>query len=690
MYDPTCASPSLEKLFKPGGIAVVGASSDPNKLGYKLVRNIVEGGFEGKVFPVNIKGSSVHGIDSVRSISDIEDEIDIAIICLPSSMVKGSLVEIGQKGIPYAVIISAGFREVGNLEEEIELVQIAERYGTRLLGPNVFGLIYTPHSLNAQFGPGDIMDGRVAIITQSGALGAALMGKAFEEGIGVSGVVSTGNKADISDEELLEFFCSDHNTDAILLYLEGLKDGRRFMETVSSVSKVKPIIVVKSGRTEEGARAVKSHTASLAGNDRIFDGAFEQTGVIRAPTIKDAIDWTRTLIDLPAPVHRNVLIITNGGGLGAIAVDELTKASISLYDDIDWIKEEMGSIFPPYATMNNPVDITAQVPYPTYLKGLKKAMENEHIGAVIGIYAPTSGSDIPAFTKDMIESIGIPKKPVMICTFGGRAAMDQIQELKKHGIPAFYYPEEVVSSLATLYTHYDFVGRRAVSSEDDSMLKDEQIDHLVRSLPDGFSDLPTAIKLMEAGPFRYPHWNIIDGSGKISDDTDNMKYPVVLKTAGREIVHKSDSGGVLTSIGNRGELMDACGELGSISRDLVVMEQISGTEMIMGAVRDPVFGPVVMFGLGGPLVEVLQDIVFRVAPLSEDEAYEMLRSIRSSKVLEGIRGSEPVDRRELADMLRFLGDLMFRYDRIQEVEVNPVFLTRDGPMAVDARVRTGP
>ncbi len=370
MGEQTCTLTDLERFFKPRGVAVIGASSNPSKLGYKLVRNIRSGGYQGGLYPINIKGEDVAGISSYRSLGEIKEPVDLAMISLPSNLVKGSLEEIGRKGIPFVIIVSAGFREVGNVQGELELVEVAKKYGIRILGPNVFGMIYTPTGLNAQFGPGDVMKGRVAIITQSGALGAALMGKVFEEGIGVSGVVSTGNKADISDEELLQFFCSDPNTDAVLMYVEGLKDGRAFMDIVSSVSRVKPIIVVKSGTTEEGARAVRSHTASMAGSDRVFDGAFKQAGVLRAPTIKDAIDWTRTLIDLPLPERREVLIITNGGGLGAIAVDWLTKNGIPLFKDMEWIERELGPIFPSYATMDNPVDITAQVPWEIYLLGL--------------------------------------------------------------------------------------------------------------------------------------------------------------------------------------------------------------------------------------------------------------------------------------------------------------------------------
>lgn len=687
MEDPGCALPGLENLFKPRGIAVIGASSKPNKLGYKLVKNIADGGYRGNLVPVNIKGEEIHGIASVMNISEARGPVDIAVIALPSKSVQDSLEEVGKKGIPYAVIISAGFGETGNLEGEKELLKVAGKYGIRLLGPNVFGLIYTPASLNAQFGPGDIMKGRVAIITQSGALGAALMGKAFEEGIGVSGVVSTGNKADICDEELLDFFCSDPNTDAVLLYLEGLKQGRKFMDTVSSVSKVKPIIVVKSGTTEKGARAVRSHTASLAGNDRIFEGAFQQSGVIRAPTIKDAIDWTRALIDMPLPKKKEVLIITNGGGLGAIAVDELTKAGIPLFDDMDWIENQMGPIFPSYATMDNPVDITAQVPYDIYLKGVKKALEDDRIGSIIGIYAPTSGADVPAFTREMLRVIGKPSKPIMVCTFGGRAAMEQIQELKKNGITAFYYPEEAVSSLATLYRYSEHVRKEPQQAERKDLWDINAIESMIEKKGEGFFGLREALEVLEKGPFKTVKWKLVENEAELPED---MKFPLVLKAADERIVHKADSGGVRIGIPDKKSLLDSFRNLNKISERIVVMEQVSGIELIMGALKDPVFGPVVMFGLGGTLVEVLEDIVFRVAPLTREDALDMLDGIKSRKIFDGIRGENKPDRNRLKDLLIALSDLMIRFERIEEIEVNPLFLTSEGPLAVDARLRIFP
>jgi len=687
MGDQTCSLPDLESFFNPRGVAVIGASSNPTKLGYKLVKNISSGGFRGEIYPINIKGEDVAGIGSYKDLEEIEGPVDLAIISLPSHLVKGSLEGIGKRGIPFAIIVSAGFREVGNIRGEEELIEVARKYGVRILGPNVFGMIYTPAGLNAQFGPGDIMKGRVAIITQSGALGAALMGKVFEEGIGVSGVVSTGNKADISDEELLRFFCSDPDTDAILMYIEGLKDGRAFMEIVSSVSRVKPIIVVKSGTTEEGARAVRSHTASLAGSDRVFDGAFRQAGVLRAPTIKDAIDWTRTLIDLPLPEKREVLIITNGGGLGAIAVDWLTRNGIPLFKDKDWIRREMGPIFPSYATMDNPVDITAQVPWEIYLKGLRRAMEDERIGSVIGIYSPTSGADVPAFTRGIMDTIGMRSKPVMMVTFGGSSSMVQIQELKKGGIPAFYYPEEAVSSLAILYRYQDLVENVSSNEDVNAIFKMDEIDNMLKGARPGFLPVDRGLDLLEKGRFRVVRRTLMEDEKDIPEAVSRIGFPMVLKAVDEKIVHKTEEGGVVIGVSTEDELIASFRSLRRISRAVLAMEQVTGTELIIGGIRDPVFGPVVMFGLGGVMVEAMGDIVFRVAPINLSEAADMISSIKGKKLLKGYRKAPPVDIEELSGLLVSLGQLLLDLPRIAEIEVNPLFATDLGLIAVDARIR---
>jgi len=319
--------PNIEALFRPKSIAVIGASEKPGKIGHAIMRNLVEYGYEGKIYPVNIKGVEIRVgnrvFKSYRSILDVPDEVDMAIIVVPAKFVPGVVEEAGKKGVKVLPIISSGFGELGPEGKKVEeqLVKTARKYGMRILGPNIFGVVYTPEKLNATFGPTDVLPGPLALISQSGALGIALMGWTILEKVGLSAVVSVGNKSDIDDADLLEFFKEDENTKAILIYMEGVKDGRRFLEVAKQVSKVKPIVVIKAGRSERGAKAAASHTGSLAGSDKIYDAAFKQAGIIRAYTIGEAFDYARTLSNLPEPGGENLVIITNGGGIGVMATD---------------------------------------------------------------------------------------------------------------------------------------------------------------------------------------------------------------------------------------------------------------------------------------------------------------------------------------------------------------------------------
>ncbi|MDG6225394.1 MAG: acetate--CoA ligase family protein [Candidatus Thermoplasmatota archaeon] len=688
MSDSTCPSIDMDRFFSPRSIAVIGASSEPSKLGHKLMRNIIEGGFSGSVFPVNPRGGEILGRTAYADVLDLPDVPDLAIIALPAAMANEAIDRCGRAGIPFGIVVSAGFGEAGNAEGEEELVNTARRHGMRILGPNVFGFIYTPSSLNAQFGPSRVLPGRVAIITQSGALGASLMGKVFDEGIGVSGVVSTGNKADIDDVDLLSFFCSDPNTDAILMYIEGLKDGRRFQSVIDDLSRSKPIIVLKSGRTEEGARVVRSHTASLAGRDRIFDGAFRQSGVLRAGSIREALDWTRALINLPVPEREEVLLITNGGGLGAITVDGLMENGIPLYDDVEWIEREMGSIFPAYATMNNPVDITAQAPYGSYLKGLKKAIEEPSIGSVIGIYSPTAGADMDDFTKGIVRTVGGAGKPVLLCSFGGSDAIEQIKRLGAEGIQAFYYPEEAVSSLSALIRSSRSKKRTPTNSNRSSGPTEGLTIHLGENKP-GFMDAASALDMIErAGIPTARRWVVHDEEG-LKAAVDGSKGPFVLKALSADIVHKTEAGAVVLGIGSVSGLLEKYRDLSSISKSALLMEQLKGVELIIGAVRDPVFGPCVMFGLGGTMVEVIDDVSFRTAPLSMEDALMMISETRAGEIMEGFRGSGPIDKGSIAEAIIRLGELLLLNDRIEEIEVNPLMASPSGIAAADARVRFG-
>ncbi|HDZ36115.1 MAG TPA: acetyl CoA synthetase, partial [Thermococcus sp.] len=389
---------NLEALFRPKSIAVIGASGTPGKIGYAVMKNLVDYGYEGKIYAVNVKGGEIEisgrKFPVYKSILDVPDEVDMAVIIVPAKFVPQVVEECGKKGVKVLPIISSGFGELGEEGKKVErqIVETAHKYGMRILGPNIFGVVYTPARMNATFGPTDVMPGNLALISQSGALGIALMGWTILEKVGLSAVVSVGNKSDIDDADLLEFFKTDENTKAILIYMEGVKDGRRFMEAAREVSMEKPIIIIKAGRSERGAKAAASHTGSLAGADSIYTAAFKQSGVLRALTIGEAFDWARTLSNLPEPEGDNVVILTNGGGIGVMATDAAEEEGLHLYDNLEELKI-FANHMPPFGSYKNPVDLTGMAGAEGYEGAIRDALAHPEMHAIAVLYCQTAVLD---------------------------------------------------------------------------------------------------------------------------------------------------------------------------------------------------------------------------------------------------------------------------------------------------------
>ncbi|WP_297458209.1 acetate--CoA ligase alpha subunit [Thermococcus sp.] len=450
--------PNIEALFRPKSVAVIGASEKPGKIGYAIMKNLVEYGYEGKIYPVNIKGVEIRignrVFKSYRSILDVPDEVDMAVIVVPAKFVPQVVEEAGKKGVKVLPIISSGFGELGpeGKKVEEELVKTAHKYGMRILGPNIFGVVYTPEKLNATFGPTDVLPGPLALISQSGALGIALMGWTILEKVGLSAVVSVGNKSDIDDADLLEFFREDDNTKAILIYMEGVKDGRRFMEVAKNVSKIKPIVVIKAGRSERGAKAAASHTGSLAGSDKIYDAAFKQAGIIRAYTIEEAFDYARALSNLPEPAGENLVIITNGGGIGVMATDAAEESGLHLYDNLEDLKA-FSKYMPPFGSYKNPIDLTGMAGAESYEGAIREALRNPNIHSVAVLYCQTAVLDPRDLAEIVIREYNEAgrNKPMVVAIVGGIEAKHAIDRLNEEGIPAYPEPDRAIKSLAALY-----------------------------------------------------------------------------------------------------------------------------------------------------------------------------------------------------------------------------------------------
>jgi len=448
---------SLESLFKPRSIAVVGASRQPGKIGYEVLRNLIEYGFSGKIYPVNPKAEEILGLKSYPSVSAIPDEVDMVVVSVPANLVPDVIEDAGKKGAKVAVVISSGFKEVGRQDLEDRVVSIARKYGMRVLGPNIFGMIYTPVRMNASFGPKDVIPGHVAFITQSGALGIALMGMTIVEKIGVSAIISIGNKSDIDDADLLEYLMHDEHTKVILIYLEGVKDGRRFIEVARKVSKVKPIIVVKAGKTDVGAKAVASHTGSLAGNVVIYTTVFKQTGILEARTVEEAFDWARAFSYLPEYREGDLVVVTNGGGAGVLVTDTLALNNVLLSPPPEKLVADLKPKLPGFASLGNPIDVTGMITNEGYVDALMTALTNDKVGAVLGIYCQTAVTDPTVIASEIIRKVkelGGLNKPLVISFIGGEEVYWAIQKLNSAGIPAYPMPERAASTMAALINYY--------------------------------------------------------------------------------------------------------------------------------------------------------------------------------------------------------------------------------------------
>lgn len=457
----------LNDLFNPNGIAVVGASKDPTKIGHLVLKNIVEYGYKGGVYPVNPTATEILGLKSYPAVSTISGKVDVVVVSVPSAKVLEVIDDAGKVGAKYAVVITSGFKEVGNVELENELVRRARRYGMRVLGPNIFGYVYTPVRLNATFGPRDVIPGNVAFITQSGALGIAIMGSTILEGIGISAIVSVGNKSDIDDADLLEYFDEDPNTSVILIYMEGVNDGKKFVETASRLSTKKPIVVIKSGRTEAGARAAASHTGSLAGNVLLYETAFRQSGVLSVKSVEEAFDFVKTLSWNPLPHGDKVVIITNGGGAGVQASDTLADDGVFLEKPPEDFVEEVRKFVPPFASLANPVDLTGMAPEDWYYRSTKMALQNPGIDAVLVLYchtALTSPLGVARAVAKAVDEAGV-RKPMSVAIIGGLEAYEAIRHLTNMKIPAYPTPERAAHALAAQlrYRRYrEYLAKRGV------------------------------------------------------------------------------------------------------------------------------------------------------------------------------------------------------------------------------------
>ncbi|MDP2654130.1 MAG: acetate--CoA ligase family protein [Candidatus Omnitrophota bacterium] len=678
----------LKCIFLPESVAIIGASASPEKIGHQILKNTIELGYTGQIYPIHPTLSSVCGLKAYPSILDVPGRVDLVVIAVPAQHVIPIFEQCAQKGVKGAAVITSGFAEVGNVTDEHRLKEIADRHNISLLGPNIFGVVYAPSKLNASFGPKDILPGRIAFITQSGALGIAMMGQTEMEKIGLAAVVSLGNKADIEEKEVIEYFNDDPNVDTILVYLEGLKSGRKFMTTEIR----KPVVILKVGRSKRGSKAAASHTGSLAGSDKIYDAAFKQLGILRADSFTEAFGWSRAL-SLPKPKGEELVIITNGGGIGVRTTDECETVGLKLLDDPSWLEAKYRKTMPDFGSTRNPIDITGQTGAYGYQEATKISLAEDKVHGVIVLYCETvvtDPMDIANVVKTEYES-SKRSKPVVVAMVGGTRSRDAIAFLNEHHIPAFSSVTEAVSSLKALY-HWQSFGERTREEPSIAPVPAEALEIIeqVKSKGRNFVLEHEARRILELCGVASPRWHFAKNVHDAITHADGL-YPLAMKIASPDIIHKTEVGGVALHIQDKTELTFKFNHMlktvaskapGARIEGINLVKMVTGIECIAGLSQDPQFGPAVMFGLGGVFVEMLKDVSFRIVPFGEQEAGRLLADIKGQEILNGFRGIEA----DKASLVKTLCAIQALALHVKEIDINPLIVNKDGSFAADARI----
>ncbi|MBN2038919.1 MAG: acetate--CoA ligase family protein [Spirochaetes bacterium] len=693
----------IKYLFEPESIAVIGASQDKKKIGYTVFNNILSGGYKGKVYPVSPRGGEIDGYEVYTDVTQIKGEVDCASIVIPAGGVKGAVAQCAEKGVKFIQIITSGFSEIGNDKEEKEIASIAREAGCRIVGPNMFGLYSSSVSLNSTFSATHIRPGNVAILTQSGALGIAMIGKTAIANIGLSTIISIGNKCDVDEADLLEYLVDHDETKVILIYMEGVKKGERLIELLRMVTARKPVVAIKSGRSARGAQAAASHTGSLAGSDEIIDAILKQCGVIRAESLEEAFNWSKFLAAAPPPKNKNTVIITNGGGIGVLATDACEKYGVDLLDDQPLLKEIYEPVTPSFGSTKNPVDITGGANAEDYNHALFASADNNNIDSTIALYCETAtfdSNDLAQMIQDSYERHKKYKKPITYAIVGGEQVENAIAALGKTDIPVYNEVQQAVSCLGAYYNYYSYISRMNHAS-DESGINVDAINKIIDgALSQGRTFLLAneGAAVMEAADVTIPGSKIARDIPQAVQYANEIGFPVVMKVVSKDILHKSDAGGVLLNLESDQEvvngyeaIMHKCREYNRNAdiEGIEICEMVKkGTELIVGARRDPAFGPVIMVGLGGIYVEVMKDVSFRCLPMNRNMALSMLEEIRSYPLLLGARGEEKKDIDSVVDTIIKISTIIRKCDRITDIEINPivVYEQNKGLKAVDARI----
>ena len=686
----------LETLLYPKSVAVIGASRSPEKVGYAVLANLVNGGFKGAIVPVNPGADEILGLKCYKSLNDYAGQIELSVVVVAGKFVKDALRASIDKGAKSVIVITAGFKETGaaGAAAEQELVEICRAGGVRMVGPNCLGVLNTDHSMNATFAPSVPPKGNISVISQSGALCVAILDWAAEQKLGLGKVISFGNKADLNEVDFIQALAEDKATGVIAGYLESIKEGDKFLRIAEQAAGIKPVVILKVGITQAGAKAASSHTGSLAGADMAYGAAFRRSGVIRAENFEALFDYATAFAMQPLPAGERIAIITNAGGPGIMAADAAETLGLKMVAPTKASDVKLRAFMPASGAFGNPIDVIGDAEPDRYTKAFEVMQDDENIDAIIVVVTPQNMTR-PLELAGMLAAAHKGKKPVLAAFMGGTEVASAKEKLMAVGIPNYPSPDRAVTALRAM-CDYAAWKRRPARIVTRFPVNRRRVDRIINLQTRSGAPQMGEVEAKEI--LRAYDFNVLPGQlARTSDESveiaERIGYPVVLKISSPDIIHKSDFGGVRINLANAEQVRDAFDLMmvriqrrapnAHLRGGFVEKMGQRGREVILGMTRDPQFGPMLMFGLGGIFVEVMKDVTFHLAPITAEEAMQMLKGTRSYALLQGARGQAPVDLDAIAGALQRISQLATDYPQISELDINPFIV---GPVGMQAYV----
>ena len=695
-----------ESVFlSPTSIAIIGASDKEGSVGRAITSNIMKG-YKGTIYPISPTRDTVFDKKAYKTVLDVSEQIDLAVIITKNTIVPTVLEECGKKGIKGAIVITAGFKEVDEVGAKLEqqLKEIAKKYNIKIIGPNCLGVMnLAPKTMmNSTFLKITPKSGEIALVSQSGAICAALVEDASAQGIGFSAVVSMGNKADMNEIDVLEMLANHEQTKVIVMYLEDMGDGQKFLKICKNITKnlKKPVLVLKSGRSPEGAKAAMSHTGALMGSDEIYEALLKQSGAIRVDTMGELFDYATAFSKQPLPLDGDLVIVSNAGGPAIISTDACSKLGIKMAK-IDDIRPKIDAVIPPWGSSRNPVDIVGDADYNRFNNVLENVLSHKNVGTVIAMCTPSATLDYNKLAEVIVNMSKKYKKTILASLMGLDEGIKNRQIMAEGGVPYYTYAEAAIQTLKAMLRFVEWIKSpegKIVTFKVDTNRAKKIFDKVKQEKRQNLLE-EEGQEVLRAYGLPLPQSALAKTEQEAVKIAKKIGYPVVLKIASPQIIHKSDAGGVKVNIQNDKDVHSAFKEIiknakkyskNAVIQGVLVVEMVKGgKEMIIGSKQEPGFGPVLMLGMGGIYVEILKDVTFRLAPVTDKEAEDMIASIKTKKLLEGVRGEKPSDLAKLSECIQRLSQLVTDFTEIKELDMNPVLVMEKGKGCKILDVRIG-